>query len=60
LSDLGLRRLQGNLYLVPNFDPPLSEDVVQRARNRAHAVEVRKQKKEGKKKTAEKARRKEE
>jgi hypothetical protein len=59
LSDLGLRCLQGNLYLVPDFDPPLPEDAVQRARNQAHAMEVRKQKEEGKKKTAEKARRKE-
>jgi hypothetical protein len=32
LPDPGLRRLQGNLCLVPNFDPPLPEDAIQRAR----------------------------
>jgi hypothetical protein len=46
--------------LVPDFDPPLREDTMQRAWNQAHAKGVRKQKEEGKKKTAEKARRKEE
>jgi hypothetical protein len=46
--------------LVPDFYPPLPEDVIQRAQNQAHAEGVKKQKEEGKKKVAEKARRKEE
>jgi hypothetical protein len=46
--------------LVPDFDPPLLEDAIQRARNWAHAEGVKKKKEEGKKKEAEKARRKEE
>jgi hypothetical protein len=58
--DLGLGQLEGNLYLVPDFDPPLPEDVMQRAWNQAHAEGVRRLKEEGKKKIAEKARRKEE
>jgi hypothetical protein len=48
--DLGLRRLQGNLCLVPDFNPPLPEDMTQRARNRDHAEGVKKKKDEGKKK----------
>jgi hypothetical protein len=60
LLDLGLGQLEGNLYLAPDFDPPLPEDVMQRAWNRAHAEGVRRLKEEGKKKIAEKARRKEE
>jgi hypothetical protein len=59
LPDPGLGRLQGNLCLVPDFDPPLPEDAIQRAWNQAHAERVKK-KEEGKKKKAEKARRKEE
>jgi hypothetical protein len=53
----GLGKLQGNLSLVPDFNPPLPEDVIQRVRNRAHTKGVKKE--EGKKE-AEKARRKEE
>jgi hypothetical protein len=60
LPNLGLGRLQGNLCLVPDFNPPLPEDTTQRARNRAHTEGVKRKKKEGKKKRAEKARRKEE
>jgi hypothetical protein len=46
--------------LAPDFYPPLPEDAIHRAQNRAHAEGVKKKKEEGKKKEAEKARRKEE
>jgi hypothetical protein len=36
--------------LVPNFNPPLPEYVIQRAQNLAHAEEVKKKKDEEKKK----------
>jgi hypothetical protein len=45
--------------LVPNFDPPLPEDAIQRARNRAHAKGVKKKEEGKKKKETKKARRKE-
>jgi hypothetical protein len=48
--------LQGNLCLVPNFNPPLPEDMTQRTRNWAHAKGVKKKKDEEKKKKAGKAR----
>jgi hypothetical protein len=46
--------------LVPDFDPPLPEDVIQRTRNWAHAEEVKKKKDEEKVKKAGKAKRREE
>jgi hypothetical protein len=46
--------------LVPDFDPPLPKDATQRVWNWAHTKGVKKQKEEGKKKVAKKARRKEE
>jgi hypothetical protein len=52
--------MQGNLCLVPNFNPPLPEYVTQRARNRAHAEGVKKKKKDEEKKKASRAKRKEE
>jgi hypothetical protein len=59
LPDPGLRRLQENLCLVPDFNPPLPEDVTQRVRNWAHAEGVKK-KKDKEKKKADKAKRKKE
>jgi hypothetical protein len=44
--------LQGNHYLVPDFNPPLPKDVTQRARNWAHTEEVKYRKDEEKKKKA--------
>jgi hypothetical protein len=46
--------------LVPDFDPPLPEDAIQRAWNRVHTEGVKKKKEEGKKKGTKKGRRKEE
>jgi hypothetical protein len=46
--------------LVPNFDPPLPEDVIQRARNPAHAKGVKKKKDGEMVKKANKVQRKEE
>jgi hypothetical protein len=46
--------------LVHDFDPPLPEDAIQRARNWAHTEGVKKRKEEGKKKEVEKAWRKKE
>jgi hypothetical protein len=46
--------------LVPDFNPPLPEDVIQRARNWAHIEGVKKKKDEDKKKRVGKGRRKEE
>jgi hypothetical protein len=46
--------------LVLDFNPPLSEDVTQRAWNRAHTEGVKKKKDEENKKKAKKAKRKEE
>jgi hypothetical protein len=57
---LGLGWLLGIVALVPDFDQPLPEDAMQRAHNQTHTEGVRKQKEEGKKKAAEKAKRKEE
>jgi hypothetical protein len=42
--------------LVPDFNPPLPEDMTQRTWNRAHAEGVKKKKDEEKKKKASKAR----
>jgi hypothetical protein len=60
LPDPGLGRLQGNLCLVPEINPPLLEDATLRAWNQAHAKEVKKKKDEEKKKRIDKAKRKEE
>jgi hypothetical protein len=46
--------------LVPDFDPPLPEDAIQRARTQAHAKGVKKKKDEEKVKKASRVQRKEE
>jgi hypothetical protein len=46
--------------LVPDFNPPLPEDVTQRAWNQAHTEGAKKKKDEEEKKKAAKAKRKEE
>jgi hypothetical protein len=62
LPDPRLGRLQGNLCLVPDFNTPLLEDTIERARNQAHTEGVKKKKndEEKKKKKAGRAKRKEE
>jgi hypothetical protein len=45
--------------LVPNFDPPLPKDAIQRAQTQAHAKGVKKKKDEEKVKKASRVQRKE-